>query len=55
MQTTKYYRNTDRIVLYNNEEIDEGSLWEKNGEILVLVDDDRYIEHEITSIFKEEN
>tara|TARA_R110002050_G_scaffold145702_3_gene271197 strand:- start:2282 stop:2413 length:132 start_codon:yes stop_codon:yes gene_type:complete len=39
----------------NGEVIDSDSLWEKKEEnLLVLVDDDRYIEHKLTMNFVEE-
>jgi len=47
-----HYRNTAKLILASGEEIDMGSLWRKEEEVLILVDDDRYIEHELTSIFE---
>lgn len=33
--------------------VDAQSLWERKGDILILVDDDRYLEHDITMNFVE--
>ena len=50
----KFYRNTGTIYMNNGEVIDSDSLWEKKEEnLLVLVDDDRYIEHKLTMNFVE--
>ena len=38
----QYYRNRIEIISFEGEIIDADSLWEKKGELMVLVDDDRY-------------
>ena len=47
-----YYRNAIDIDSEGTF-IDRHSLWKKVGDHLVLVDDDRYVEHEITEDFYE--
>lgn len=47
-----WYRNTVEIVSDQGDLIDKGHLWEKKGELMVLVDDDRYITHSPTAEFK---
>lgn len=49
----RYFRNTGTIYLRNGEVIDSGSLWRKKGDILILEDEDRYVEHDITMNFEE--
>lgn len=41
------YRNTIDFVSIYQETIDAGSLWELNGEKLILVDDDNYVEADL--------
>ena len=48
------YRNTAKLILASGEVIDKGSLWRRQGDLLILVDDDRYVEHEITPLFVKE-
>lgn len=38
----QYYRNRIEIISFEGEIVDADSLWEKKGELMVLVDDDRY-------------
>ena len=38
----QYYRNRIEIISFEGEIIDADSLWEIKGELMVLVDDDRY-------------
>ncbi|WP_274095775.1 hypothetical protein [Riemerella anatipestifer] len=38
-----YYRNTTDIILPNKEVIDAGSLFRRENNIMVLVDEDHYI------------
>ena len=38
-----YYRNTKEIQSYEGVAIEPGFLWEKRGQLMVLVDDDEYI------------
>lgn len=48
-----FYRNTGTIYMNNGDVIDKHSLWELKGDnLLVLVDDDRYIEHDIGMNFE---
>lgn len=49
-----FYRNMATLYLPNGEVVDKGALWERKGDILVLVDDDRYIEHTVTPVFRPE-
>ena len=39
-----FYRNKNEFIINENESVDAGSLWERNGSKLVLVDDDNFIE-----------
>ena len=39
-----FYRNISEFIINENESVDAGSLWERNGSKLVLVDDDNFIE-----------
>lgn len=39
-----FYRNKNDFIINENESVDAGSLWERNGSKLVLVDDDNFIE-----------
>ena len=48
---SRFYRNTATLYLDNKEIVDEGSLWARKGDVLILVDEDRYIEHDITTNF----
>lgn len=41
------YRNRKEITSYEGETIEAESLWTRKGELMILVDEDRYI----TSIF----
>lgn len=38
-----YYRNNITILSYQGVEVDVASLWLRNGELMVLVDDDQYV------------
>lgn len=38
-----YYRNNITLLSYQGVEVDEASLWLRNGELMVLVDDDQYV------------
>ena len=38
----QHYRNKIDITSLEGEHIDADSLWKKNGELMVLVDEDRY-------------
>lgn len=38
----EFYRNKEDIISFEGEHIDADSLWKKNGELMVLVDEDRY-------------
>ena len=42
MQTT--FRNIEDIELPNGDFVEAGSLWEKEDDTMILVDEDRYIE-----------
>ena len=42
MQTT--FRNIEDIELPNGDYIEAGSLWKKEDDIMILVDEDRYVE-----------
>lgn len=42
MQTT--FRNIEDIELPNGDYVEAGSLWKKEDDIMILVDEDRYIE-----------
>ena len=44
------YRNKVKVLTISGEYIDAESLWERNGAVMTLVDDDR---HEITSYSEE--
>ena len=37
------YRNRIKITSYEGEEIDAESLWTRKGDLMILVDEDRYI------------
>ena len=39
----KKYRNTVEIVSLENVHIEVGFLWERKGELMVLVDEDQYV------------
>ena len=39
-----FYRNISDFIINENESVDAGSLWERNGSKIVLVDDDNFIE-----------
>ena len=41
MQT--YYRNIEDIELPNGDFVEAGSLWEKEDDTMMLVDEDRYV------------
>ena len=41
MQTT--FRNIEDIELPNGDYVEAGSLWEKEDDTMMLVDDDRYV------------
>lgn len=43
MQTT--FRNIEDIELANGDFVEAGSLWKKEDGIMILVDEDRYVEH----------
>ena len=38
-----YYRNKTTILSYQGVEVDEASLWLRNGELMILVDDDQHV------------
>lgn len=38
-----YYRNNIDLLAQNGEFVDEGSLWRRDGELMILEDDDRYV------------
>jgi hypothetical protein len=38
------YRNKIDFITIHQETIDEGSLWELKGKVLILVDDDNFVE-----------
>ena len=42
MQTT--FRNIEDIELPNGDFVEAGSLWKKEDDIMILVDEDRYVE-----------
>ena len=42
MQT--YYRNIEDIELPNGDFVEAGSLWKKENNTMILVDEDRYVE-----------
>ena len=42
MQTT--FRNIEDIELPNGDFVEAGSLWRREGDTMILVDEDRYIE-----------
>jgi hypothetical protein len=44
LKENEEYRNKKDFLTKNNQIIDAGSLWRKQGEKLVLVDDDNYEE-----------
>lgn len=49
-----FYRNINDIIINENESVDAGSLWERNGSKIVLVDDDHFIETDFdNSLFEE--
>lgn len=39
-----YYRNINDLLTDDGQDIDAGSLWRRFGQILVLVDEDNYVE-----------
>lgn len=39
----EYYRNKLDMISYENVHVDAESLWEKKGDLMVLVDDDQYV------------
>lgn len=41
MQT--YFRNIEDIELKDGDSVDAGSLWEKEDDTMILVDEDRYV------------
>ena len=53
----QYYRNRIEIISFEGEIIDADSLWEKKGELMVLVDDDRYAStpYDEKNFYKSEN
>lgn len=38
-----YYRNNIDLMAQNGEFVDEGSLWRRDGELMILVDEDRHV------------
>ena len=44
MQTT--FRNIEDIELPNGDFVEAGSLWKKEDDIMILVDEDRYVEQD---------
>ena len=53
----QYYRNRIEIISFEGEMIDADSLWQKKGELMVLVDDDRYAStpYDENKFYKSEN
>jgi hypothetical protein len=45
--SSEEYRNKKDFQTAEKQTIDAGSLWRKNGNKLILVDDDNYVETEI--------
>ena len=39
-----FFRNIEDIELKDGDSVDAGSLWQKVEDIMILVDDDRYVE-----------
>lgn len=39
----QYYRNTEDIELPNGDYVEAGSLWKKEDDKMILVDEDRYV------------
>ncbi len=37
------FRNTKIIISHEGVEVDAGSLWEKRGELMILVDEDQFV------------
>ncbi len=44
------YRNNIAVIV-KGDEVEPHSLWELKKEVLVLVDDDQYVEHQLTKDF----
>jgi hypothetical protein len=44
LDSTFYYRNVVKLKTDDGSEIDEGALWRRTGQTLVLIDDDQYVE-----------
>lgn len=40
-----FYRNYNDLISLQGVPVDAGSLWRKQGQLMVLVDDDQYITH----------
>lgn len=38
-----YYRNTKEMVSFEDVTVDAHSLWKREGQLMVLVDDDQYV------------
>lgn len=50
------YRNYNDLVSFEGIPVDAGSLWRKQGQLMVLVDDDQYATHAFDEAeFYEEN
>ncbi len=41
--TAMYYRNTKEMVSFEGVTVDAHSLWKREGQLMVLVDDDQYV------------
>jgi hypothetical protein len=51
----EFYRNTKDLISYEGILVDAESLWKKEGELMILVDDDQHITTFFDEdIFKEE-
>ncbi|WP_267281620.1 hypothetical protein [Chryseobacterium luquanense] len=40
-----FYRNYNDLISMQGIPVDAGSLWRKQGQLMVLVDDDQYVTH----------
>src|SRR5690606_7623278 len=50
----KEYRNSNPVTSNEGTPVDENSLWRIKDTYLVLVDDDQYVTHKLTTDFREE-
>ena len=39
----EHYRNKKDLISFEGIHVDAGSLWERNGELMTLVDEDQYV------------